>query len=39
MQRYYYAEGVMAYKVLHDQEVAKAIEILANKDDFSRLLK
>lgn len=39
MQRYYYAEGVMAYKVLHDQEVAKAIEILANKDDFNLLLK
>lgn len=39
MQRYYYAEGVMAYKVLHDKEVAKAIEILANKDEFNRLLK
>lgn len=39
MQRYYYAEGVMAYKVLHDKEVAKAIEILAEPDEFSKLLK
>lgn len=39
MQRYYYAEGVMAYKVLHDKEVAKAIEVLKNKDEFTNLLK
>ncbi len=39
MQRYYYAEGVMAYKVLHDKEVEKAVGILANKDEFARLLK
>ena len=39
MQRYYYAEGVMSYKVLHDKEVEKAVGILANKDEFARLLK
>ena len=39
MQRYYYAEGVLAYKVLHDKEVEKAIEILSDKDEFNRLLK
>lgn len=39
MQRYYYAEGVMAYKVLHDREVAKAVEILSDKEEFDRLLK
>lgn len=39
MQRYYYAEGVMAYKVLHDKEVEKAVGILTNKDEFARLLK
>ncbi len=39
IQRYYYAEGVMAYKVLHDKEVAKAIEILSNQDEFMNLLK
>lgn len=39
MQRYYYAEGVMAYKVLHDKEVAKAIEILSDKSEFTNILK
>ncbi len=39
MQRYYYSEGVLAYKVLHDKEVEKAIEILSDKAEFERLLK
>lgn len=39
MQRYYYTEGVMAYKVRHDKEVEKAVEILAHPDEYQKLLK
>lgn len=39
MQRYYYAAGVMAYKVLHDKEVAKAVEILSNPQEYTGMLK
>lgn len=39
MQRYYYSDGVMKYRVLHDKEVEKAIEVLGNKEEYNNLLK
>lgn len=38
IQRYYYLEGVIEYKVKHDKEVAKATEILAKKNEYNKLL-
>lgn len=38
IQRYYFMEGVIEYKVKHDEEVAKAIEILAKSDEYKRIL-
>lgn len=38
IQRYYYLEGVIEYKVKHDKEVAKATEILAQKNEYNKLL-
>lgn len=39
MQRYYYAEGVIQYNVSRDKEISKAVEVLANRDEYSKLLK
>lgn len=39
IQRYYYQEGVIEYKMMHDKEVAKAVEILANRNEYQKLLK
>lgn len=39
IQRYYYMQGVIEYKVQNDKEVMKAVEILANKDNYHQLLK
>lgn len=39
IQRYYFVEGVIEYKVSHDKEVQKAVEILANKDEYRKILK
>lgn len=39
IQRYYYLEGVIEYKTKHDKEIKKAIEILANKEEFQKILK
>lgn len=38
IQRYYYLEGVIEYKVKHDKEVAKATEILAKKNEYNKIL-
>lgn len=38
MQRYYYLAGVIEYKVYHDPEVKKAIEILAARDEYKKIL-
>lgn len=38
IQRFYYLEGVIEYKVKHDKEVAKATEILAKKNEYNKLL-
>lgn len=38
IQRYYFLEGVIEYKVNHDKEVAKAIEILGNNNEYQNLL-
>ncbi len=39
IQRYYYLEGVIEYKMKHDKEIDKAVEILANKDEYQKILK
>lgn len=39
IQRYYYLEGVIEYKIKHDKEIDKAIEILANKEEYQKILK
>lgn len=39
IQRYYYQEGVIEYKMKHDKEVAKAVEILADRNEYQKLLK
>ena len=39
MQRYYYLGGIIEYKVLHDKEVKKAVEILENPAEYQKLLK
>lgn len=39
IQRYYYLEGVVEYKMRNDKEVIKAVEILANKDEYQKILK
>ena len=39
IQRYYYLQGVIEYKVQHDQEVAKAVEVLNDKEVYRNTLK
>lgn len=39
IQRYYFMEGIIEYKVSNDKEVAKAIEILSNQTEYQKLLK
>lgn len=39
VQRYYYLEGVIEYKMKHDKEIDKAVEILANKEEYKKILK
>jgi len=38
IQRYYFSEGVIEYKVQHDPEIAKATEILAKPAEYKRIL-
>lgn len=39
IQRYYFMEGIIEYKVSNDKDVAKAIEILSNQTEYQNLLK
>ena len=39
IQRYYFMEGVIEYKALHDKEVKKATEILADRDEYQKTLR
>ncbi|MDE6451966.1 MAG: S41 family peptidase [Odoribacter sp.] len=39
IQRYYYQEGVLEYKMKHDKEIAKAVEILSDKAAYQKILK
>lgn len=39
IQRYYFMEGIIQYKVGHDKEVLKAVEILADNDAYHKILK
>lgn len=38
IQRYYYLEGVIEYRVKHDKEIAKATEILGDKKAYTDIL-
>lgn len=38
IQRYYFLEGIVEYKMKHDKEVAKATEILGNKSEYNQIL-
>lgn len=38
IQRYHYLEGVIEYKTKHDKEIEKAIEILANPNEYQKIL-
>ena len=38
IQRYYYLEGVIQYKMNHDEEVGIAIAILADPNEYNRIL-
>lgn len=39
IQRYYFMEGVIEYRATHDKEIRKATEILANQDEYKKILK
>lgn len=39
VQRYYFMEGVIEYKALHDKEIKKATEILADQNEYKKILK
>lgn len=39
IQRYYFMEGVIEYRATHDKEIRKAMEILANQDEYKKILK
>ncbi|MDL2231208.1 S41 family peptidase [Porphyromonadaceae bacterium OttesenSCG-928-L07] len=39
MQRYYYSEGVIEYNTHKDEEIAKAVEVLSDKETYLNLLK
>lgn len=39
VQRYYFMEGVIEYKALHDKEIKKATEILADQGEYKKILK
>ena len=39
IQRYYSSEGLIEYQIKHDQGILKAVEILANKDEYQKILK
>lgn len=38
IQRYYFSEGVIEYRLQRDREIAKAIEVLSNKNEYRKLL-
>lgn len=38
IQRYYYIEGVLQYKLHHDKEIDKAVEVLANREEYRKIL-
>lgn len=38
IQRYYYMEGVIEYKMKNDREIDKAVEILANHQEYQKIL-
>ena len=38
IQRYYSSEGLIEYQIKHDQGILKAVEILANKEEYQQIL-
>ena len=39
MERYYMQEGVLEYHIRKDKHIAKALEVLANDDEYQKILK
>ena len=38
IQRYYFSEGVIEYRIQYDEETKKAVEILTNQKEYQRIL-
>ncbi len=39
LQRYYYLEGLLQYRSKHDKEILKAAELLANQEEYRKILQ
>ena len=39
MGRYYMQDGVVEYRMRHDRDVAKAVEVLSNEEEYRKILK
>lgn len=38
IQRYYFQDGLLQYRTRHDKEIEQAVKILANKEEYNRIL-
>ena len=39
MERYYMQDGVIEYHIRNDKHIAKALEVLANDEEYQKILK
>ena len=39
MERYYMQEGVIEYHIRNDKDIAKALEVLSNNEEYQKILK
>ena len=39
MERYYMQEGVIEYHILNEKDIAKALEVLSNNEEYQKILK
>lgn len=39
IQRYYFIEGIIEYKMKHDKEIEKAVEVLADREEYRKILE
>lgn len=39
LQRYYYLEGLLQYRSKHDKDILKAAELLADKEEYKKILQ